>query len=74
MIKPSVKQMLEIGSDCGLDSISEAYHNYVSHYGMFFCLEKLNEQMQVFNKELSNFGIDDTPDMLIEDALRLLND
>lgn len=57
MLKPSVKQMLLIGQSCGLDTVEEAYSNYLMHYDMFFLIEKYQEQLSEFNAEIISLGL-----------------
>lgn len=49
-------QMLQIGFDCGLTTVSEAYSQIMSHYDCFFLIEKINEQLQEFNERLEELG------------------
>lgn len=72
MLKPSVKQMLELGEACGLDTVGQAYDNYMSNYDMFFLLEELKEQVIEFHKELKKYGLDDYTNKSITEAKKKL--
>ena len=45
-------EMLQIGFDCGLELVSEAYSQIMSHYDCFFSIENINEEVQAFQKRL----------------------
>lgn len=75
-MKPSVKDLLEIGKGCGLEHIEEAYNNYMLHYDLFFSLDNYREQYNELIKELKSFCLlEETEDGLylvdisIEEAL-----
>ena len=55
-LKPSVKQMLEIGEGCGLVHIDEAYSNYLNHYDCFFYIPEYHQQHAEFVEELTKLG------------------
>lgn len=57
MIKPSIQQMLEIGQDCGLSSLDEAYGNYLNRYDMFFLISDFQNQMREFTEQLVILGL-----------------
>ena|ERR1019366_4819350 len=75
-LKPNVVQMLEIGRDCGLSMLGEAYQNYMNHYDCFFLIEDYTNQYDKFVADLTVAGlvtyVDAFPhllDMTIEQAL-----
>lgn len=49
-------EMLQIGFDCGLTTVEEAYSQIMSHYDCFFLIENINEQLQAFNERLGELG------------------
>lgn len=49
---PSIEEMLQIGLNCGLSTVEEAYTNYLNHYDFFFFIPKLKEQSDKFTNEL----------------------
>lgn len=50
-------EMLQIGFDCGLTTVSEAYSAVMMHYDCFFLIEKITEQVQAFNEKLGELGL-----------------
>ena len=56
-LKPSVRQMLEIGKGCGLSELGEAHSQYLSHYTAFFLIDKFHEQLEEFNREIILLGL-----------------
>jgi len=71
MINPSIEQMLEVGRDCGLHTVGQAYGNYLNHYQMFFSLENLEGQTRAFELQLQQAGLGD--EQSIADALLKIN-
>ncbi|WP_033928919.1 hypothetical protein [Vibrio cholerae] len=57
MPTPCVKQMLEIGKECGLVYAAEAYTNYMNHYDCFFSVKNYSEQLGEFNRSLVPIGV-----------------
>jgi hypothetical protein len=78
MLKPDIKQMLEVGMDCGLSMLEEAYTNYMTHYDLFFSLGDYQAQYLVFAGNLRNLGLIDEDDYLkevsIEDCLKIIQE
>jgi hypothetical protein len=52
----NVKEMLLIGQDCGLETLSEAYQNYMGHYDAFFSIENFETEMKEFINEMTRIG------------------
>ena len=78
-LKPSAKQMLLVAKDCGLNTISEAYGNYMCHYDLFFLISDYENQSNNFHSDLIESGLtelvdgkDTFKDMTIDDALLLI--
>jgi len=67
-LKPDVKQMLEIGKDCGLSTLAEAYGHYMCHYDLFFLISNYSEQYGVFRDNLIDLGFVDTATMELIDV------
>ena len=55
-LKPSVAQMIQVGYGCGLNTLEEAYDQYLSHYDCFFLIDKFHEQMAEFAQQLKDLG------------------
>lgn len=53
----SVEQMLNIGRDCGLNTVYEAWSQVQSHWDVFFELDKFAEQQTVLNYEMFEKGL-----------------
>lgn len=71
-LKPNIQQMIQIGKDCGLSTLDEAYSNYLNHYDMFFLIEKYNEQLRDFVVDLAIAGLlveEDNKVMLVDKLL-----
>lgn len=79
-LKPCVKQMLEVGKACDLNTVAEAYGNYMNHYDCFFYIPEYHNQHAEFVKDLMRLGfvIEDEHhkkelvDMSIDDALAIM--
>lgn len=79
-LKPSVKQMLEVGKGCGLSHIEEVYDDYMRHFDLFFLISDYSNQYGIFLKELEDSkliyktegGRYSFFDLSIEEALNLL--
>lgn len=67
MLKPSVEEMLEVGEDCGLSTVAEAYDNYLAHYDMFFLIEDYTTQYISFVQEMKEKELVNK-DMTIKDC------
>ena len=80
-LKPNILQMLEIGKDCGLDTVQEAYENYSNHYDMFFLISDIRNQTKVFHEELFEIGLLERkdgkmysiPERSIDEAIEICN-
>ena len=57
MIKPDVLQMLLLGKDVGLETLSEAYSNYMNHYDCFFLIDSFDQQYVEFKREIEDFKL-----------------
>ena len=64
--------MLEVGLNCGLETVGEAYCNYFNHYDLFFKISEYKEQHIEFRKELEELNILEGTES-IESALRKIN-
>lgn len=53
----TAEQMLQAGYNCGLSDIKEAYSQIIRHYDVFFCIEKINEEMEAFHQTLHSKGL-----------------
>ena len=53
----NVEQMLNIGRDCGLITVYEAWSQVQSHWDVFFELDKFAEQQTVLNYEMFEKGL-----------------
>lgn len=75
-LKPSIREAFCIGEQSGFVYIDEAIHHYLSHYDLFFLIEKYQEQYEEFRQELKDNGFlqeDNTLiNMTIKDALTKL--
>ena len=49
--------MLLIGKDCGLNTLDEAYCNFMSHYDVFFLINNFSAQKAKFDKKIIEFGL-----------------
>lgn len=47
-----IKQMLELGQECGLRTVGEAYSNVMNHWDAFFTYENQEEEIQKFREDL----------------------
>ncbi len=65
-LKPSVAQMIQIAYSCGLNTLEEAYNNYMLHYDCFFLIDKINEQHVDFMQELKDLGFTEQVDGINE--------
>jgi hypothetical protein len=54
MEKMTVQKMLQVGYDCDLVHIEEAYSMITSHYDVFFLIENLQQELQEFFELLKN--------------------
>ena len=52
ILRPDVLQMLVIGKDCGLATLSEAWNNYMNHYDCFFLISDYVNQKVQFDADL----------------------
>ncbi|MGL4520839.1 MAG: hypothetical protein ACRCUJ_14525 [Phocaeicola sp.] len=53
----NVEQMLNIGRDCGLNTVYEAWSQVQGHWDAFFEYDKFAEQQNVFNCEMFEKGL-----------------
>ena len=53
----NVEQMLNIGRDCGLNTVYEAWSQVQSHWDVFFEHDKFAEQQTVLNYEMFEKGL-----------------
>jgi len=74
-LKPSIEQMIQVGKDCGLSTLEEAYNNYMNHYDCFFLIEKFHEQLRVFAVDLALAGLlEEVEDNKVNVIDKLLSD
>lgn len=77
MLEPSIRGMLELGKNCGLSMLEEAYKNYMLHYDCFFLIANYEEQYNKFKKDIDMQGWIDLNGYLIkttiEDCLKQLD-
>lgn len=78
MLRPSVSQMLRIGKGCELNTLGEAYNNYISHYDCFFLISDYENQYKIFAEDILSLGwIDEEgfilDSLLIDDCLKELD-
>ncbi len=77
MLKPDIKQMLEIAKDMGLSTLEDAFTEYMRHYDLFFLLSDYQNQLQKFTTDIANLNWLEgesmyLKDMTIEECLALL--
>ena len=65
-LKPSVIGMVQVGYDCGLSTLEEAYTQYMSHYDCFFLIDKFHEQNAEFSEQLKDLGFTEQVDGFTE--------
>lgn len=53
----NTQQMLELGQECGLQYVSEAYSNVMNHWDMFFTYANVDAELDEFRKELIECGL-----------------
>ena len=59
----TVKQMLVLGLECGLEKVHEAYSQVISHYDAFFSIENFKAEHSKFLHDMFNQGlIEGNPD------------
>ena len=70
--------MLELGKECGLKHLDEAYGNVMRHYDAFFIIK--STQMQDFQASVIGLGLTETVDgvctlrdLTIEQAIDVIN-
>lgn len=56
-MKPCVKEMLEVAEACGLETVDEAYTNYMNHYDAFFLIDKFQEQQHALHGEMKQMRL-----------------
>lgn len=56
-MKPCVKEMLEVAEACGLETVDEAYSNYMNHYDAFFLIDKYAEQQHALHSEMKQLRL-----------------
>lgn len=65
-----IKDALEIGLDCGLETVSEAIFNIELHAMNIFNYDKIKEEFEELAADYK--ALDLKPDMLISDVLRAI--
>lgn len=71
-LKPDIKQMLTFGKACGLNTLEEAYDNYMNHHDCFFLIDDYESQYRQFKLDLEQAGLVGERyllDMTIDEAL-----
>lgn len=53
----NVKEMLELGKECGLKTVGEAYSNVMNHWDAFFTYANHEEEIHVFITELKEANL-----------------
>lgn len=53
----NVKAMLELGQECGLQTVGESYSNVMHHWDTFFTYENQAEEIKAFQAELKEAGL-----------------
>ena len=48
----NILEMLRIGEACGLDTVEEAFSDYMNHYDLFFLMENYHKQYNELIDEL----------------------
>jgi hypothetical protein len=56
----TIEATIQIGYDCGLTWLEEAYANIISHYDCFFEIEYFQEQKAAYNKLFIDKGYVDS--------------
>ena len=77
MLKPDIKQMLELAKDMGLTTLEDAFIEYMRHYDLFFLMSDYQNQLNNFCTEIANLNWLEAEDnylrdMTIEECLALL--
>jgi len=62
----TVEEMLQIGYDCGLNHIEEAYGQIMSHYDAFFYIPELDKQLESFKDKIIAAGLVDENKTLLD--------
>lgn len=76
---PTPESMIQLGYDCGLTTVTQAYSCLMNHYDAFFLIEQINEQVSESHNSLVIAGLAEAKrqikliEMSIEDAAKLLN-
>lgn len=52
-----VLAMLELGKECGLQTVSEAYSNVNLHCSSLFIYDKMEEEFEELHKEAKELGL-----------------
>lgn len=53
----NTQQMLELGQECGLQYVSEAYSNVMNHWDAFFTYANHEAEIKAFHDELKEVGL-----------------
>lgn len=75
---PTPESLLQLGHDCGLNTVHEAYSCMMNHYDAFFLIDKINEQVLEFHNSLVAAGLAESKQQIrlieqtIESAARQL--
>lgn len=74
---PTPEALLQLGYDCGLNTVAEAYACMMNHYDAFFLIEDINRQVSDFHKSLVTSGLAwakiNLLELSIADAAKKLN-
>lgn len=68
----NARTLLQVGYDCGLDTIGEAYSMVLSHYDAFFIIENIENELEELHQELKYLDILNA-DINIIDAANKIN-
>lgn len=78
---PKPERLLQLGYDCGLHLVEEAYSSMMYHYDAFFLITDLKNQLKEFHANLVAAGIAtvanesavDFDDLTLEEAAKKIN-
>lgn len=80
MIKKHIIPMLNIGKECGLEMLEEAYFMYMNHYDVFFYIPNLATESAELTKTFKDLGLLEVvedrqclKDITIDEAIIVVN-
>jgi len=52
------KTMLEVGKECGLQTVRECYDNVMMHYDVFFSIDNYDKETNDFENDIDKYGLE----------------